>query len=49
LHAHIGSQIFNIEVYEKLIDIMLGFMSNLNKEFKSNLNHLNIGGGLGIK
>ncbi|MCL5072572.1 MAG: diaminopimelate decarboxylase [Actinobacteria bacterium] len=49
LHAHIGSQIFNIEVYEKLIDIMLDFMSNLNKKFDINLTQLNIGGGLGIK
>lgn len=49
LHAHIGSQIFNIEVYEKLIDVMLGFMSNLNKDFGISLAHLNIGGGLGIK
>ena len=49
LHAHIGSQIFNIEVYEKLIDVMLGFMSNLNKDFGTSLARLNIGGGLGIK
>ena len=49
LHAHIGSQIFNIEVYEKLIDVMLGFMGNLNKDFGINLAQLNIGGGLGIK
>lgn len=49
LHAHIGSQIFNIQVYEKLVDIMLDFMSNLNKKFDINLTQLNIGGGLGIK
>ena len=49
LHAHIGSQIFNIEVYEKLIDVLLGFMSNLNKDFGTRLAQLNIGGGLGIK
>jgi diaminopimelate decarboxylase len=49
LHAHIGSQIFNIEVYEKLIDVMLGFMGNLNKDFGTALARLNIGGGLGIK
>jgi len=49
LHAHIGSQIFNIEVYEKLIDVMLGFMGSVNKDFGINLAQLNIGGGLGIK
>ncbi len=49
LHAHIGSQIFNIEVYEKLIDVLLGFMSDLNKDFGTRLAQINIGGGLGIK
>jgi diaminopimelate decarboxylase len=49
LHAHIGSQIFNIEVYEKLIDTMLKFISDVKTGLGIKLSHLNIGGGLGIR
>src|SRR5665647_312302 len=49
LHAHIGSQIFNIEVYEKLIDTMLKLTSDIKTELGVKLSHLNIGGGLGIR
>jgi len=47
LHAHIGSQIFNIEVYDMLIDVMTGFTGQINKETGVMLKHLNIGGGWG--
>ena len=49
LHAHIGSQIFNIEVYEKLIDTMLKLASDIKTGLGVKLTHLNIGGGLGIR
>ena len=49
LHAHIGSQIFNIEVYEKLIDTMLKLISDIKTGLGIKLSHLNIGGGLGIR
>jgi diaminopimelate decarboxylase len=49
LHAHIGSQIFNIEVYEKLIDTMLKLTSDIKTGLGVKLSHLNIGGGLGIR
>lgn len=49
LHAHIGSQIFNIEVYERLIDIMISLIGDIKKELGVELTHLNIGGGLGIR
>jgi diaminopimelate decarboxylase len=49
LHAHVGSQIFNIEVYEKLIDTMLKLASDIKTGLGVKLTHLNIGGGLGIK
>jgi diaminopimelate decarboxylase len=48
LHAHVGSQIFNIEVYEKLIDTMLKLIRDIKSESGVILSHLNIGGGLGI-
>jgi diaminopimelate decarboxylase len=49
LHAHIGSQIFNLSSYEKLIDVMISFISELKNKLKINITDLNIGGGLGIK
>ena len=49
VHAHIGSQIFNIEVYDSLIDVMTAFMAEARKKAGAELAHLNIGGGLGIK
>jgi len=49
LHAHIGSQIFNIEVYDRLIDAMTGFVGQVNANQGVMLKHLNIGGGLGIR
>ncbi len=48
-HAHIGSQIFNIEVYEKLIDVMLGFIKEVKDSTGLEVKTLNIGGGLGIR
>ncbi len=49
LHAHIGSQIFNIEVYDRLIDAMVSFISEVRDRAGIELKQLNIGGGLGIK
>lgn len=49
LHAHIGSQIFNLTCYEKLTEVMLKFIKEIKDRLKINITHLNIGGGLGIK
>ena len=48
LHCHIGSQIFNLSSYEKMIDVMLKFMHSVNNSWGAGLGQLNIGGGLGI-
>jgi diaminopimelate decarboxylase len=48
-HAHIGSQIFNIEVYDKLIGTMLGFIREIKDTTGFEAKTLNIGGGLGIR
>ena len=42
LHAHIGSQIFELEPYERAIEAIAAFAADLRPEI------LNIGGGLGI-
>ena len=49
LHSHIGSQIFNLSCYGKLINIMFRFLKELKDKLNLNINQLNIGGGLGIK
>jgi diaminopimelate decarboxylase len=49
LHAHIGSQIFDISVFYDLVRIMLEEMSTLRDRFGILLEEINIGGGLGIR
>lgn len=49
LHAHIGSQIFEMESYFDEIDILIKETSRINKDFGVNLSELNIGGGVGVK
>ena len=49
LHSHIGSQIFNLACYTKLIDAMLKFIREIKDKLRLNITHLNVGGGLGIK
>ena len=48
LHAHIGSQIFELEPHKDLGKIMVDVMSKA-KKLGHNIKELNVGGGLGIK
>lgn len=49
IHAHIGSQIFELGSFEKAIEIILGFIKQVKDETGLTLAELNAGGGLGIK
>ena len=49
IHSHIGSQIFNIEPYEKLVSVQIRFISQVFKVTGLSLDEINIGGGLGVK
>lgn len=49
LHAHIGSQIFELESYRDEIEILIKELVRINSKFNLKLNELNIGGGLGVK
>jgi diaminopimelate decarboxylase len=49
IHSHIGSQIFNVEPYEKLVGIQLKFISDVEKQTSYEIETINIGGGLGVK
>ncbi len=49
LHAHIGSQIFELQSYSDEIEILVKELVLINQKYNLNLNELNIGGGLGVK
>ncbi|OUC13821.1 MAG: diaminopimelate decarboxylase [Alkalinema sp. CACIAM 70d] len=48
LHAHIGSQIFELKPHEDLGAVMVGWLSKATK-YGLSISELNIGGGLGIR
>lgn len=49
LHAHIGSQIFETDIYPDEIEILAKEISRLDKKYGLLLDEINIGGGLGVK
>ncbi len=49
LHAHIGSQIFEVKPYEDLIEIMLNIYYNIREQYSGLvLEDIDLGGGLGV-
>lgn len=48
LHAHIGSQIFETQVFYDEIDVLLKEIKRIKDKFNIVLDEINIGGGLGI-
>lgn len=48
LHAHIGSQIFELQPHEDLPGVMVQWLKKA-ADYGLPVNHLNIGGGLGIR
>jgi diaminopimelate decarboxylase len=49
IHAHIGSQIFELGSYSKAIEIIMDFVKQIKDETGFVIGELNSGGGLGIK
>ena len=49
LHAHIGSQIFELNSFRDEIDVLVKLLVDKNKKHGLDMNELNIGGGLGVK
>ena len=49
LHCHVGSQVFDEDVYERTVDIMLAFMAGLRDSLGVTLDELNLGGGYGVR
>ena len=48
-HCHVGSQIFEIEPFVSAAEIMLGFIAEIEKKYNYKAEHLNLGGGLGVR
>ena len=48
LHAHIGSQIFETQVYYDEVGVLLSQIKKIKDKFNLTLNEINLGGGLGI-
>jgi diaminopimelate decarboxylase len=49
LHAHIGSQIFQLDAFRKAIEILVDLIGQAHASFGFNCRSLNVGGGLGIR
>ena len=48
LHAHIGSQIFDVEPYADAVDIVLDFSERMKHRYKFILRDFSPGGGIGV-
>ncbi|MDP4159685.1 MAG: diaminopimelate decarboxylase, partial [Bacillota bacterium] len=48
IHAHIGSQIFELASFQHEVEIMINYMANTLKRTGYPLEELNLGGGFGI-
>lgn len=49
LHAHIGSQIFELKSYYDEVEILVKEISRINEKYSLDLKEMNIGGGVGVK
>ena len=49
LHAHIGAQIFEKQVYFDEVDVIFKELQRIKEKFGIELKEINLGGGLGIK
>ena len=49
VHAHIGSQIFELQSFSDEVEILVKEIERINRKFDLNLDEMNIGGGLGVK
>ena len=49
LHCHVGSMVFDEDVFERTLDIMVGFMTSLYRSLGFVTRELNVGGGYGVR
>ncbi len=48
-HCHIGSQIFELEPFEKTAEVMMNFIADIKDKYGFEAKILNLGGGFGVK
>ncbi len=48
-HCHVGSQVFDSDVYIRAADVMLTFVVEMNEKYGYLADELDIGGGLGVR
>lgn len=49
LHCHVGSQVFDGEVFIKTADVMLDFIAHIKDVYGATIEQLDIGGGFGVR
>ncbi len=49
VHAHIGSQIFQLEPFRREAEVLMGFLAEVRAKTGAVLSDLNLGGGFGIR
>lgn len=49
LHCHVGSQVFDEDVFERTADIMIAFMAHIRDSLGVTPGALNLGGGYGVR
>ena len=49
IHIHIGSGIFEVEPYQKSIEVVLEFAADMRQKYNFEIKELDIGGGYGIQ
>ena len=49
LHAHIGSQIFDLRAYDALIERLMKFIKKLKIKHMIEIRQLDLGGGFGVR
>ncbi len=48
-HCHVGSQVFDSDVYLQTVDIMFGFMAEMRDELGFTASVMDLGGGYGVR
>ena len=49
LHCHVGSMVFDEDVFLRTVDLMIGFMAEVRGELGFVFRELNLGGGYGVR
>lgn len=48
LHAHIGSQIFQVDPYMDTVDIMMNLVKKIKEDYNIEIKEIDLGGGIGV-